>query len=469
MDVIVCDGFVGNVVLKSAEALAEFILRMLREEIAGSPRGKLGYQLAKPAFDRFRERTDYSEYGAAPLLGLNGGCFIGHGRSNARAIQSAIRRADGVLQRPARPQDPRQARRAAQPGGALSWATTARRPKPDESDRDPGRRRSRSSFPARARRRSAWARRGPTPRPRPAQTFEEADEALGFPLSRLCWEGPEEELNLTANTQPALVAAAIAVHRALAVLAPELAPVAMAGHSLGEYSALVAAGALGFADALRLVRRRGELMQEAVPVGEGAMAAIIGLDAETIAAIAAEATEGDEVCAVANLNGPAQTVIAGHKAAIDRAVALAKERGARKATLLAVSAPFHSPLMRPAREGMAAAARGDRVPRPAGAGGDQRRRRSGDHRGRGPRRPDPPDRQPGALGRVGALDGGALGVETFVEVGPGNVLSRAEPADRPLGPRDRDLGSRPSPAAAGGGRGQERQADVASSTARPRW
>ncbi len=122
----------------------------------------------------------------------------------------------------------------------------------------------------------AWAEASPAAR----ETFEEADEALGFPLSRLCWEGPEEELNLTANTQPALVAAATAVHRALAVLAPELVPVAMAGHSLGEYSALVAAGALGFADALRLVRRRGELMQEAVPVGKGAMAAIIGLDAE---------------------------------------------------------------------------------------------------------------------------------------------------------------------------------------------
>jgi [acyl-carrier-protein] S-malonyltransferase len=183
------------------------------------------------------------------------------------------------------------------------------------------------------------------------RTFEEADEVLGFPLSRLCWEGPEEELNLTANTQPALVAASIAVHRALQELAPELRPVAVAGHSLGEYSALVAAGALDLADALRLVRLRGQLMQEAVPVGVGAMAAIIGMDIDAITAVAAEAAQG-EVCGVANLNGPAQTVIAGHKGAIDRAVALAKERGARKATLLAVSAPFHSPLMRPAREGM---------------------------------------------------------------------------------------------------------------------
>ncbi|HET9211850.1 MAG TPA: ACP S-malonyltransferase, partial [Thermoanaerobaculia bacterium] len=198
----------------------------------------------------------------------------------------------------------------------------------------------------------AWADASPQAR----SAFEEADAALGFPLSRLCWEGPEEELNLTANTQPALVAASIAVLRALAAMAPELTPVAVAGHSLGEYSALVAAGALDFADALRLVRRRGELMQEAVPVGKGAMAAIIGLDPDAIAGIAADAAaSGDqpEVCSVANLNGPGQTVIAGDKGAVDRAVVLAKERGARKATLLPVSAPFHSPLMRPAREGMA--------------------------------------------------------------------------------------------------------------------
>jgi [acyl-carrier-protein] S-malonyltransferase len=264
-----------------------------------------------------------------------------------------------------------------------------------------------------------WADASPAAR----ETFEEADEALGFPLSRLCWEGPEEELNLTANTQPALVAAATAVHRALAVLAPELVPVAMAGHSLGEYSALVAAGSLGFADALRLVRRRGELMQEAVPVGKGAMAAIIGLDADTIAGIAAEATQGDEVCAVANLNGPAQTVIAGDKGAIDRAVGLAKERGARKATLLAVSAPFHSPLMRPAREGMAPLleATGFRDPRvpvvtnvdaaPATTGAAARDALI--------RQIDSPVRWVESVLWMEE----SLGVEAFVEVGPGNVLS----------------------------------------------
>jgi len=263
-----------------------------------------------------------------------------------------------------------------------------------------------------------WADASPAAR----ATFEEADAALGFPLSRLCFEGPEEELNLTANTQPALVATSIAVHRALQVLAPGLVAVAMAGHSLGEYSALVAAGALGFADALRLVRRRGELMQEAVPVGVGAMAAVIGLDPQAVAAIAEDAGQG-EVCAVANYNGPAQTVLAGHKGAIDRAVALARERGARKATLLAVSAPFHSPLMRPAREGMAplleatgfsdpavpVVTNADAAPVTTGAAA----------RDALIRQIDSPVRWVESVLWMEE----SLGVETFVEVGPGNVLS----------------------------------------------
>jgi len=263
-----------------------------------------------------------------------------------------------------------------------------------------------------------WADASPAAR----EAFEEADEALGFPLSRLCWEGPEEELNLTANTQPALVATAIAIHRALGLLAPELRPVAVAGHSLGEYSALVAAGALGFADALRLVRRRGELMQAAVPVGQGAMAAIIGLDPQAIAAVAEEAAQG-EVCAVANLNGPAQTVIAGHRGAIERAVALAKARGARKATTLPVSAPFHSPLMRPAREGMTpllleAAFADPRVPVVTNV--DAAPVTTGDGaRDALVRQIDSPVRW---VESVQWMEGTA-GVEAFLEVGPGNVLS----------------------------------------------
>jgi [acyl-carrier-protein] S-malonyltransferase len=267
----------------------------------------------------------------------------------------------------------------------------------------------------------AWTDASPEAR----ATFAEADEALGFPLSRLCWEGPEEELNLTANTQPALVAASIAVLRALAAMAPELTPVAVAGHSLGEYSALVAAGALDFADALRLVRRRGELMQEAVPVGKGAMAAIIGLDPDAIAALAAEAAaSGDqpEVCAVANLNGPAQTVIAGDKGAVDRAVALARERGARKATLLAVSAPFHSPLMRPAREGMAPllAATEFRDPKvPVVTNADAAPVTTGEAaREALVRQIDSPVRWVETVERMVA----DFGVDTFLEIGPGTVL-----------------------------------------------
>lgn len=259
------------------------------------------------------------------------------------------------------------------------------------------------------------------------RTFEEADEALGFPLSRLCFAGPEEELGLTTNTQPALLATSIAVHRALA--GTGLTPVALAGHSLGEWSAQVAAGALDFGTALRLVRQRGQLMQDAVPVGRGAMAAIIGLEPAAIAALAAEA-EGDsgEVCAVANLNGPGQTVLAGHKGAIDRAVALAKERGARKATLLAVSAPFHSPLMRPAREGMAAllaktafqdpavpvVTNVDAAPVTSGAAA----------RDALIRQIDSPVRWVEAVLRMAAApEAGGFGVNTFVEVGPGTVLT----------------------------------------------
>lgn len=254
------------------------------------------------------------------------------------------------------------------------------------------------------------------------RTFEEADEVLGFPLSRLCWEGPEEELGLTTNTQPALLATSIAIHRSLASHGLDVQPIAMAGHSLGEYSALVAAGALDFADALRLVRKRGQLMQEAVPVGVGAMAAFIGLDDAAVAQLAADVAEG-EVCAVANYNSPGQTVIAGHKGAVDRAVALAKERGARKATVLAVSAPFHSPLMRPAREGMipALAAVAFQDPRvPVVANVDAAPVATGDAaRDALARQIDGPVRWVESVKWMAD----ELGVQAFLEVGSGNVLT----------------------------------------------
>jgi [acyl-carrier-protein] S-malonyltransferase len=195
--------------------------------------------------------------------------------------------------------------------------------------------------------------------------FEEVDAALGEKLSATIWEGPADALTLTANAQPALMATSLAAFRALeaeGLAAPDF----VAGHSLGEYSALCAAGSLTVPDAARLLRLRGEAMQAAVPVGEGAMAAILGLDLAAVEAVAAEAAAGGDgsgetgsgetgaggVCEAANDNDPAQVVVSGHRGAVERAVALARERGAKRALLLPVSAPFHSALMRPAAAAM---------------------------------------------------------------------------------------------------------------------
>jgi [acyl-carrier-protein] S-malonyltransferase len=180
--------------------------------------------------------------------------------------------------------------------------------------------------------------------------FEEANDALGLDLARLAFEGPEADLALTANTQPAVLAVSVA---AAAVCAERgLTPHFTAGHSLGEYSALVVAGALTFRDAVRVVRQRGEFMQAAVPVGVGAMAAIMGLELPAVEAVCAEAGQG-QVVDVANVNSPQQIVIAGHRAAVERAVALASGRGGRKSVMLPVSAPFHCRLMAPAAERLA--------------------------------------------------------------------------------------------------------------------
>jgi [acyl-carrier-protein] S-malonyltransferase len=182
------------------------------------------------------------------------------------------------------------------------------------------------------------------------RTFEEADESLSFGLSRLCFDGPAETLALTEHAQPAILATSVAVFRVLDEEAG-IAPRVVAGHSLGEWSALVVAGALGLGDAVRGVRERGRLMQEAVPRGVGAMAAVVGLDAAAVAALCAEAA-GSDVLAPANLNGGGQVVVSGHAAAVDRLMRLAADRGAR-ALRLDVSAPFHCPLMVPAAEGVA--------------------------------------------------------------------------------------------------------------------
>ncbi len=202
--------------------------------------------------------------------------------------------------------------------------------------------------------------------PAARQVFDEVDDALGERLSALIWEGPIDRLTLTENVQPALMAVSLAALRALEVETGFNAARDarfVAGHSLGEYSALAAAGALSIADTARLLRTRGQAMQKAVPVGEGAMAALLGLDFDEASAVAAEAAQG-EVCEAANDNGGGQVVVSGHRTAVERAVEIARGRGARRAMTLPVSAPFHCALMRPAADVMAQALAGVMVRRP---------------------------------------------------------------------------------------------------------
>jgi [acyl-carrier-protein] S-malonyltransferase len=179
------------------------------------------------------------------------------------------------------------------------------------------------------------------------ETFDEADAALGYKLSQLCFEGPEAQLRLTEITQPAILTASVAAFRVL--ISKGLVPKFVAGHSLGEYSAHVAAGTLDFADAVRTVRNRGKYMQEAVPVGEGAMAAILAMKIDVVREVCNEAAQG-QICQAANINSPDQIVISGSKAAVERAAELAKQKGAKRAVILPVSAPFHCALMKPAQD-----------------------------------------------------------------------------------------------------------------------
>ncbi len=251
------------------------------------------------------------------------------------------------------------------------------------------------------------------------ETFERADAALGFPLSRLCFEGDEEELKRTENTQPAILTVSFACYRVLeqAGVRPDF----VAGHSLGEYTALCAAGSLAFEEAVVLVRRRGQYMQEAVPLGQGAMAAILGASAEIVERVCREAAHG-QVCAPANFNSPQQIVIAGHTAAVERAIALARERGARRAVLLPVSAPFHCALMRPAEErlaeDLARVAFAD-LTIPLVNNVDAALITSGEAARDGLRRQvSRPVRWEESVRRLLAE-----GVTTFIEVGPGRVLS----------------------------------------------
>lgn len=251
------------------------------------------------------------------------------------------------------------------------------------------------------------------------ETFAEADEALGFSLSELCFNGPDENLQLTANTQPAILVTSVAVFRALAEQGVE--PAYVAGHSLGEYSALVAAGSLALTEAVKLVRLRGELMQQAVPVGTGAMAAILGLDADKVTEACAAAAQG-QICSPANFNSPVQVVIAGNTEAVERAVAECQQRGARKAVMLRVSAPFHCALMMPAQEGMTAplaAASFSDLNVPLINNADARLITSGAEARDGlVRQISSPVRWTESVSLMLAQ-----GVDTFIEVGPGKVLS----------------------------------------------
>ena len=249
--------------------------------------------------------------------------------------------------------------------------------------------------------------------------FEQADDTLGFSLSGLCFEGPEQRLKLTENTQPAVLTCSIAVE---AVLREKgVAPDYVAGHSLGEYSALAAAGAFDFCAAVRLVRQRGRYMQEAVPQGVGAMAALIGLPPERLDAVCRQAAQG-EIVSPANLNSPSQAVIAGHAAAVQRAVELAKTAGARRAVPLPVSAPFHCALMKPAQERLsldldAMDFRDPSVPLVNNFAAETVRTASGAREGL-KRQVSHPVRWEETIRRLASL-----GVDRFVEVGPGRVLT----------------------------------------------
>ncbi len=252
------------------------------------------------------------------------------------------------------------------------------------------------------------------------QIFEEADSALGFALSELCFNGPAEDLQLTQNTQPAILTTSIATLRAMEAKGfPK--PSFVAGHSLGEYSALVAAGALGLSDAVKTVRARGRYMQAAVPVGTGAMAAILGSDIETVNAACAEAAQG-EVCSAANINSPGQIVIAGDATAVDRAIPLLKERGAKRAVKLNVSAPFHCALMKPAQDRLAVdldAIVFSNASVPVITNVDATPQQNGDKlRDSLVRQVSQPVRW---LESVEFLIN--QGVQTFIEIGPGKVLS----------------------------------------------
>jgi [acyl-carrier-protein] S-malonyltransferase len=250
------------------------------------------------------------------------------------------------------------------------------------------------------------------------RVFQEADEALGFALSQLCFEGPDDQLKMTENTQPAILTVSVAVFRVLQEKG--IAPSYVAGHSLGEYSAHVAAGTISFADAVRIVRNRGKYMQEAVPAGQGAMAAVLGMPLDQLQQVCVDAAQG-EVVSPANINSPDQIAISGHSKAVERAAELAKQRGAKRAIMLPVSAPFHCALMQPAQDRLAADLHALKFadPKvPVISNVDAELKTSGDAA-----RTALIQQVTGAVRWAPSMQKLiALGVKTFIEVGPGKVL-----------------------------------------------
>ena len=291
-DVIVCDGFTSNVVLKTSESLVDMVETRLGQELSSTFSASVGYLLSRRAFRRFRRRVDYSEYGGAPLLGVNGVVVVGHGRSSAKAVRNAILLGD--RERRGRLAASARTRRGRDNGERIVIAFVF----PGQGSQKVGMGQALASTFAECR-----------------EVFAEADAALGESLSHLCFAGPESDLQLTENTQPAILTASIAAFRLLERRG--IRPSFVAGHSLGEYSAHVAAGTFSFVDAVRIVRRRGRYMQEAVPLAPARWRPCSGSTARSRPGLR-RGRQGD-VVSPANLNAPGQVVIAGSTAAVARA------------------------------------------------------------------------------------------------------------------------------------------------------
>ena len=370
-DVIVCDGFTGNIAIKVSEGLVEMIARP-----AARSRGAVG---RRPGAASVRRAV-------RPVRAAGGRCGI-RGGAAARRRRAGDGRPRAVVVEGGAPGNP----------GGPPVRVLGVHPAVPAGDRGFWRIDTVIAFifPGQGSQAVGMGKALAEAFDVCRQTFAEADEALGEPLSRLIFEGPEDQLRLTQNTQPAILTVSVAAWRLLA--SRGFQPAFVAGHSLGEYSAHVCAGTIEFADAVRIVRRRGRYMQEAVPVGQGAMAAVMGLDAAAVAQACAEAAEG-EVVSPANMNMPGQVVIAGATAAVARAGERAKAMGAKRVVPLPVSAPFHCALMKPAEDRLAPGTARAGGARPARAGGGERGRGAEARRGVGDRGAGAPGVVAGPLG-----------------------------------------------------------------------